>query len=308
MEKKLRIGTRGSALALAQTKSVVELLKRADASLEIEIVIVKTAGDRASLKSVAALGATGVFTREIEKALLRGKIDVAVHSMKDLPTTLAEGLIVAAVPKRLNPLDALVSRNGEHLTALKARAKIGTGSARRRAQILAVRPDLDVKPIRGNVETRIRRVNDGELDGVILAMAGLTRLGLTVQVSEILTYEVMLPAAGQGALAVEVRRGDAAEEIVRAINHADSFNEVTAERSLLRAIGAGCIAPVGALARATGEGLALKAAVLDADGKRRCEVETSGAATEAEEIGKRAAALLMKQGAADLIKASRMGK
>ncbi|MFH1548947.1 MAG: hydroxymethylbilane synthase [Planctomycetota bacterium] len=304
MSNKLRIGTRGSTLALAQAKSIASLLKKAGAASEIEIVTIKTSGDRAKAKPAA----TGVFTKEIEKALLRGRIDLAVHSMKDLPTTLAEGLCIGAVPGRLNPLDVLVARDGGRLDELKPGATAGTGSPRRRAQILARRADLRVVPLRGNLDTRLRKVSEGEIDCAVVAMAGLMRLGRASEASEILIGEFMLPAPGQGALAVEARSDDGhVLEIVRAINHPDSLNEVTAERALLRATGAGCRAPLGALARIDGGRLVLKAVVLDADGKRWCAVRQEGVPSDAEEIGRRAAEILIEKGAGELIKSARAG-
>ncbi len=313
MSEKLRIGTRDSMLAMAQAKSVASLLKITDAAPEIEIVTLKTSGDRAKAKPVA--GATGVFTKEIEKALLRGRIDLAVHSMKDLPTTLPGGLCIGAVPGRLNPLDVLVARDGKRLDELKPGATVGTGSPRRRAQILARRADLQVVPLRGNLDTRLRKVHEGEIDCAVVAMAGMMRLGRASEASEILMGEVMLPAPGQGALAVEARSDDRRVlEIVRAINHPDSLNEVTAERALLRATGAGCRTPLGALARygpvwarTDGGRLVLKAVVLDADGRRWCAVWQDGVPSEAEEIGKRAAEILIEKGAGELIKSARAG-
>ena len=302
----MRIGTRGSTLALAQAKSVASLLKKAGAASEIEIVTIKTSGDRAKTKPAAT--ATGVFTKEIEKALLRGKVDLAVHSMKDLPTTLAEGLCIGAVPERLNPLDVLVARDGSKFEELKPGATAGTGSPRRRAQILACRADLRVVPLRGNLDTRLRKVSEGEIDCAVVAMAGLMRLGRASEASEILIGEIMLPAPGQGALAVEARSDDGRVlEIVRAINHPDSLNEVTAERALLRATGAGCRTPLGALARIDGGRLVLKAVVLGADGKRRCAARQEGVPSDAEEIGRRAAEILIEEGAGELMKSARAG-
>ena len=305
--KKLRIGTRGSALALAQAKIVAELLERSEAGLETEIAVIKTTGDRAREKPARHIDTTGIFTKEIESALLRGEIDLAVHSMKDLPTSLHEDLCIGAVPERIDPLDALVSRNGETLEDLKSGARVGTGSPRRRAQILSQRPDLNVVPLSGNVETRLRAVRRGRVvDCAVLAMAGLMRLGRAGEASQPLTADVMLPAPGQGALAVQARRGDETIlEIVQALNHTDSFNEVLAERALTRELGAGCRTPLGALAWVRAGTLLLKAVVLGVDGRRTCRVEHSGNPGDAAETGKRAAAILLERGAGELMGTAR---
>jgi hydroxymethylbilane synthase len=259
----LRIATRGSPLALAQADIVGRALVAAGASARVELVRVRTAGDALSeARPDGGHEATdGQFTAAVERALLDGAADLAVHSFKDLPTAAVDGLTVMAVPERADPRDCLVSRHAGGLAGLPPGATIGTGSERRSAQLLHARPDIRPVPIRGNVETRRRRVADGDLDAVVLAAAGLDRLGLPDDGDERLPLEVMLPAPAQGALAVQVRtdREDVAEA-VRRIDHGPSRVAAEAERELLRRIGGGCLAPLGALVEVGPDGVRLRAA------------------------------------------------
>ena len=258
----LRIGTRGSALALAQTQTIANALAGKTGETP-EIVTVSTLGDR-STESLASLGGTGVFASALRDALLAGECDVVVHSLKDLPTAAHPGLAIGAVPKRVDARDGLCARDGLTLDTLPAGARVGTGSPRRVAQLRSRRPDLEVVDIRGNVDTRLGFVASGELDAVVLAVAGLTRLGRTDAVTELLDLNGWPTAAGQGALAIEVRAGD--EKLVSALNHRPSGLLVDAERQTLSLLEAGCAAPVGVHALAEDGMLFLDARVYAADG------------------------------------------
>ncbi len=301
--KKIRIGTRASALALIQAETVADLLRRRHSGIECEIVKINTTGDKRRDAIVREIGDAGVFTKEIEAALLNREIDIAVHSMKDLASRLPDGLCIAAVPERLDPRDALVSGRGGDLESLKPGATVGTGSPRRRAQILALRPDLKVLPIRGNIETRLRKVRRGEFDCVPVALAALQRLNLENEASWIFSESVLLPAPGQGALAVEAREDNPdIRNFLKAIIHSDSFIEIEAERALVRELGAGCGTALAALAKITGDTLLLKAEILNVDGKKRCAAFDADNATHPELLGGRVAKMLLKNGADNLLK------
>ncbi|HEU5250363.1 MAG TPA: hydroxymethylbilane synthase [Thermoanaerobaculia bacterium] len=299
---KLRIGARGSALSLAQTRLVAAALS---AHADVEIISIRTTGDRLS-RLEAEMTGKDLFTREIDEALLEGRVDLGVHSLKDLPSRLPEGLCLAAVPAREDPSDVLVSRDGSTLDALPRGVRVGTSSSRRRAQILAARPDAEVLEARGNVDTRIRRLKEGRWDAVVLARAGLARLGRLDEVTQVLPASVMLPAIGQGALAVVTRADDAAvrEEAAR-LDDLASHREVLAERALLDLLEAGCRAPVAGLARVRDGGLLLSGAVFAPDGSRTLRGEAGGSADDAEAIGREVATRLLEQGAADLIALAR---
>jgi hydroxymethylbilane synthase len=261
----LRLGTRRSALATTQSQLVAELLRR-HAGRDVELVEVVTRGD-VSTAPLSVIGGTGVFASALREALLAGEVDLAVHSLKDLPTAPAPGLVVAAVPPREDPRDVLVTGAPGGLAGLPRGARVGTGSPRRAAQLRAVRPDLEVVDVRGNVDTRLGLVTSGAVDAVVLALAGLSRLGRRDAVAEVLEVELLVPAPGQGALAVECRADDAATLAACAgLDHLPSRLEVTAERELLAALEAGCTAPVGALATSADGALALLASVTSADG------------------------------------------
>ena len=297
----LRVGTRGSALALAQSGMVADRIARI-AGCAVELVRIRTEGD-VNTGPLAVIGGTGVFVTGVRAALLEGRVDVVVHSYKDLPTAPAEGISLTAVPERENPFDALCARNRLTLGELPAAATVGTGSPRRAAQLLSHRPDLQVVPIRGNVDTRLRKVTDGELDAVVLAAAGLNRLGRSDAISQILDTEVMLPAPAQGALAVETRAGVASwfTEAVRALDDPATRAAALAERVLLRDLEAGCSAPVGAFGQVTDESLTLRAVVVAAGGVDQFRVLRGGPVTAASELGAAAAADLLAQGAAHLL-------
>jgi hydroxymethylbilane synthase len=295
----LRLGTRGSALARWQAEFVSARLQAL--GMAVELVPIATAGDR-SREPISAMGSPGAFTKEIQRALIDGRVDLAVHSLKDMPTAAVEGLLVAAIPERASPSDALVAAASSSLMTLPQGATVGVGSPRRRAQLLRVRPDLRLIDIRGNVDTRLRKLDAGEGDALVLAEAGLSRLGLAARITEILLFDVMLPAPGQGALAVEVRADDAKTiEAVAALDHPPSRAEITAERTLLAALGGGCLAPVAALGRVEYGRLTLAARALSPDGRRMFESAASADAAEAESLGRRLAEKLLSQGAAELL-------
>jgi hydroxymethylbilane synthase len=296
LTRTLRIGTRASALARTQTDSVASAL-----GVPVEIVPIVTEGDR-SAAALHQLGGTGVFVSALRTALVEGRIDVAVHSYKDLPTAPAAGVVIAAVPAREDPRDALVARDGLALGQLPPGARVGTGSPRRMAQLKALGLGLDVVPLRGNVDTRLRKVNEGALDAVVLAYAGLRRLGRAQDVTEILDPLQVLPAPAQGALAVECRESDdAALEVLRALDHADSRAAVAAERALLAALEAGCSAPVGGLAEIAegddGPEIFLRGSVTALDGNDAVRLSATGPTTDADGIGRRLAAELLADGA-----------
>jgi hydroxymethylbilane synthase len=301
----IRIGTRGSPLARWQANWVADQLR--DAHVEVELVPIATAGDRDQYGPIGAIGTVGVFTKELQRALLDGRIDLAVHSLKDLPTESVEGLVLAAVPPRDSASDALLSRNRLRLADLPQSAKVGTGSLRRQSQLLFARPDLQVSEIRGNVETRIARLYEGLFDAIVLAEAGLARLGLRDQIVEILPKSLMLPAVGQGAIGLEARADDlATRSVIERLDHRETHAAVLAERSLLAALSGGCLAPVGAWARVEQGGeLRLTAAVLSRDGQKRLHAEAVNQVSDAVELGRRVATELLAQGAASLIASSR---
>jgi hydroxymethylbilane synthase len=296
----IRLGTRGSALATAQSQQVADVLARRTRR-EVELIVITTHGDT-STASLAQLGGTGVFATALREALAGGEVDVVVHSLKDLPTTPAAGLALAAVPRRGDPRDVLVARDGHTLETLPAGALVGTGSPRRRAQLRERRADLEVVDLRGNVDSRIARVHDGGLDAVILAAAGLGRLGRLDEATELLAVDSWPTAPGQGALAVEVRSGD--ERLVTALDHRVSRMTVEAERGVLAELEAGCAAPVGAHAMVDGGLLFLSARVYAPDGSRHITsshaLYLDDTTVPAADVAGRVAAELLALGAADI--------
>ena len=311
-EQPLRIGTRGSQLALTQTGWVADRLRAVGA--RVELVRISTRGDVRTDVPVHGLGGDGVFVRELEHALLDDRIDVAVHSLKDLPTAVTAGLEVAAVPQRALSFDALVTaKGGVTLRTLPPGAVVGTSSVRRIAQVLAVRPDLVVRPLRGNVDTRLGRLDAGDYEAVVLAGAGLERLGLADRITEVLDPPTFWPAIGQGALALQIRTGDSrTRDVVTALDDEPTHHAVRAERSCLAALAGGCLAPIGGWARFERPGhLAFGACVLEMHGHdvTRLEADNGGLGTTAsafpptavgespEEVGRRAAAALVARGA-----------
>jgi len=298
-EQALRLGSRRSPMAIAQSRQVADMIT-GRTGRQVEIVGITTLGD-VSRAQLTQIGGTGVFVSALREALLGGEVDLAVHSLKDLPTGPAAGIVLAAVPPRDDPRDALIARDGAKLADLEAGAQIGTGSPRRAAQLLGLRPDLRCVPIRGNANTRVGRVTKGELDGVVLALAGLARIGCVSSVTQVFEPEEMLPLPGQGALAVECRSADPGLAALLAVvtDHA-SLAAVTAERSLLEALEAGCSAPVGGYAVGY-EQLRMQAAVMSTDGSRVLRAHGVAPGADASQLGRDLAAQLLASGAGDLI-------
>ena len=308
MSRVLRVGTRGSLLARTQTELVVKALAVEGGAADIEVVHIVTEGDT-STAAVTQLGSTGVFVSALRAALLAGEIDIAVHSFKDLPTAPADGITIGAVPAREDSRDALVARDGLTLGELPPGATVGTGSARRAAQLNALGMGLQIVDLRGNVDTRLRRVSDGDLDAVVVAYAGLRRLGRADVVTEVLDPIQVLPAPAQGALAIECRSSDAELlTLLSVLDHADTRAAVTAERALLAALEAGCSAPVGALADVVegddGPEVFLRGSVTAIDGSAAVRLSATGPTTDADGVGRRLAAELLADGADQLMGSS----
>ena len=290
----LRIGTRGSMLAKWQAESVRKRLF-ASAGVEAEIVIIKTAGDKLQHIPLTAIGGKGIFIKELEEALLEETIDLAVHSVKDIPTDTPSRLSFPAVCRRDDVRDCLV---GATLTSLRQGARVGTGSLRRRAQLLHLRPDLDIRDLRGNVDTRLRKVESGEYEAIMLSKAGLDRLGLSQRISEVLSPEVCMPAVGQGAIAVECRLKDTeAADILAPLDDAETRTAIIAERALLGALQGGCQVPLGAWARIERTELVLEACVCSADGVQYVKQRATAAPDQAAQLGEHMARLLVEAGA-----------
>ena len=299
-ERTLRLGSRKSPMAIAQSRQVADMIAERTGRT-VEIAGMTTLGD-VSRAQLTQIGGTGVFVSALREALLAGEVDLAVHSLKDLPAGPADGIALTAVPARDDPRDALVARDGAKLADLPPDARIGTGSPRRAAQLLALRSDLRCVPIRGNANTRLAKVGSGELDAVVLARAGLARIGYAEAITQVFEPDEMLPAPGQGALAVECRadQPDLAA-LLGAVSDPASMAAVTAERSLLQALAAGCGAPVAAFAEAAGQ-LRMLAAVMSTDGSRALRAHGNAPAADAEQLGRDVGARLLRSGAGDLIR------
>ena len=303
--KRIVVGSRGSRLALIQTESVLSKMRERRPDLQFRLTRITTDGERPARSPSDRLPGVGVFVKELESALLDGRIDMAVHSLKDMPTEIAPGLSLAAVVTRLDPRDVLVSSKGK-LGQLAPGSRIGTGSLRRKAQLLHFRPDLRVEMLRGNVDTRLRRISSGELDAVIVAAAAMVRLGCDGSVAEYLPLDLFLPAPGQGALGIEVcsDNGELAE-LAAMVNDQSTWCSVMAERAFLHALGAGCRAPVAALGRVTGNTIRLEGMVADAEGHALLQDSEEGSATDPEQVGIRLAEKLQHMGASQLIAEAR---
>jgi hydroxymethylbilane synthase len=300
----ITIGSRGSKLAVIQAEELQTKLKEPFPDLKIKLVKIKTSGDRHGATALDEFAEPGVFVKEIEKALLDGRIDLAVHSLKDLPTEIPDGLILAATTTRLDPRDVLVSRKGS-LAEIPPGSRIGIGSRRRAVQLLALRPDLQICGIRGNIDTRLRKVSEGEYDGIIVAVAAVIRLGREDMVTEYLPIDYFTPAVGQGALGIEVRSEDKEmASIIFKINDATTWQSVTAERTFLQSLGGGCRAPIAALGIVSGGVLKLTGMVAGTTGSRILRAAEQGDATAPEQIGKRLARKMIEQGALPHIAAS----
>jgi hydroxymethylbilane synthase len=297
-----KIGTRGSKLALTQTNFVAEKLKKIMPEANIEICVIKTSGDVMQDVSLLTIGGQGVFVKELEDALLSKKIDLAVHSMKDVPGETPDELMFAAILPREDMRDVLVSHDNIKMESMPKGAKIGTGSQRRGAQIKAVLPDVNIVPIRGNIDTRLKKIETENLAGVILAAAGMKRMGLAERITQFLPVETMLPAVGQGALGLQIRKTDV--ELAKAcagLNDATTAAEVTAERSYLRALGGGCRLPIAALGKLNGQTLFLEGMIAAPDGSAMIREKINGAKENAEELGKTLAEIILEKGGKKLL-------
>jgi len=301
---KLRIGSRGSQLALWQANHISALLRTRGHEVEIEII--HTTGDKITDVALAKVGTKGMFTKEIEEALAAGRVDLAVHSLKDLPTELPGGFEIAAITERQDPRDAFCSKHFEQIEGLPKNARVGTSSLRRQAQLKAIRPDLDIHPLRGNVDTRLRKLEEEQYDAVILASAGLKRLGKTALIKQIIPAEIMCPAAGQGALGIEIREGDAAtRKHLEFLNDPAARAATTCERALLNSLGGGCQVPIGAFAEvrenARNGKLHLESIVADPDGSKLLRDSRDG--DDPEKLGNAAGAALLARGGDKILEA-----
>jgi hydroxymethylbilane synthase len=303
----IRIGTRGSALALAQSAWVRTRLQQEWPGLEVTLVTIKTSGDRFVDRPLSSVGGKGLFVKEIEAALCAGEIECAVHSMKDVPSDLAEGLIIAAVPAREDPRDVLVARPPARLGSLPTGARIGTSSLRRAALIRHQRPELLIEPLRGNVDSRLRRIERGELDAVVLAAAGLRRLGIIVPGAEPFGVHELLPAIGQGALAIECRANAEARAVVAVLDDEPTRAAVTAERGFMAGVGGSCHTPLAAHAILSGTHLDLQALIASPDGQEVLRGQRRGTAADAERLGRDLAAELLDLGGARILAALASG-
>ena len=298
----IKIGTRGSKLALTQASLVADSLKKIDPGITTEICMIKTSGDIMQDVSLTKIGGKGVFVKEIEDALLCGIVDLAVHSMKDVPTEIPAGLTFAAILRREDVRDVLVSKTNTKIEFMPRGARIGTGSMRRASQLLAILPDLSIVSLRGNLETRLKKIETENLQGVILAAAGMKRLGLSEKISQYLPIEIMLPAVGQGALGLEIRDSDyELGKILARLNHAPTAAEITAERSFLRHLGGGCLMPIAAFGKLEGDKLLLEGLVAGPTGASVVRDKVRGSIAEAEELGKKLAEIIMEKGGKKLL-------
>ena len=304
MPGEIKIGTRGSALALTQSRWVQAQLEERYPDCRVELVIIKTSGDILPEVPLASVGGKGLFIKEIEEALLAGRVDLAVHSLKDMPAQLPARLILGAVPPREDYRDAFISFRYASLAEIPAGGRLGTGSLRRRVQLLHRRPDLEIVPLRGNVDTRLKKLETLGLDGLILAAAGLNRLGLSHVYRGLLSEEEMLPAVAQGALGLEVRADDyRVRELVARLDHPPTRLAVTAERAFLARLAGGCLVPVAALGRVEGDALALEALISDLNGKRFLRDRLSGQVDQAPALGAELANRLLDRGGREILAA-----
>lgn len=300
--QELKIGTRGSPLALYQANWVREKLLQVNPSLKVTLTKIKTTGDKIQDAPLAKMGGKGLFVKEIEEALLQKKIDLAVHSMKDVPTDLPEGLHLSAITKREDPRDVLISKNGIFLKNLPHGAKIGTSSLRRQAQLLHFRGDFEIIPLRGNLDTRLKKLETANLEGIILAYAGVNRLGFKNRITEIISTEISLPAIGQGALGIETRIDDKeVEGKTRFLNDFSSAITISAERAFLRKLGGGCQIPIAAYAQIYGTVLQIEGMVGTMDGKKLLRHRLKGSIERGEWLGIELAEILLRKGAKEIL-------
>ena len=299
---KVVVGSRGSKLALIQAGHVIDSLRGIAPEQEFELKIIKTTGDKILDTPLARIGDKGLFVKEIENALLQREIDLAVHSMKDVPTRIQPGLTIAAITKREDPRDVLLSGSGQKLMELPAGATLGTGSLRRVAQLLHLRPDLTCVPVRGNLETRLGKLKEQQFSALVLAYAGLKRLGRLELLTEIIPVNLCLPAVGQGALGIEMREGDTTlEQLILSINDSSTHAAVLAERAFLRKLEGGCQVPIGALGEIRGGKLHLQGIIAALDGSTVLRDEERGNASAAEQVGLRLAEKLLARGGASIL-------
>jgi hydroxymethylbilane synthase len=297
----LTVGTRGSKLSLMQTNNVLKHLQSLNPGVEFQVNVIKTLGDKDQSQSLFALDRKGIFEKEIDQAIENEEVDFAVHSLKDVPILEHSETTIAAIPKRNSPHDVLISKDNISFAELPQGAVIGTSSLRRMAQVKNLRSDLQIKPIRGNVDTRIKKVNKGEFDAVIVAEAGLNRLGLQNKITERFSLEQFSPSAGQGALALAAKQGnESVIKILESINHVPSQAEITAERSLVLGLEGGCRVPIGTIGRANGNMLRFSACVFSLDGQTKIISSLEGVLEDAQFLGKKVAKNLIQQGAKEL--------
>jgi len=298
----LKIATRKSQLALWQAEHVAALMRRADPGIAVELAPMSTKGDRILDRSLAAIGGKGLFIKELEAALQDRRADLAVHSMKDVPGDLPDDLVIAAVLPRADPLDALISAGAASLEDLPQGARLGTSSLRRQAQLLAARPDLRIEALRGNVDTRLRRLDNGELDAIVLACAGLIRLGLESRISARLDPKISLPAVGQGVIGIECRIDDSRlRDVLRALNDAETQAAIEAERAFARRLGGSCQSPIAAYARVAQDRLTLEGLVSEPDGSRLLRDVITGSAAQPQLLGEQLAERVLAAGAGELL-------
>jgi hydroxymethylbilane synthase len=297
----VRMGSRASVLAVTQTEWVAQ--KLSERGVDVEIIKIKTQGDKILDVPLAKVGGKGLFVKEIEDALLEDRIDLAVHSMKDLPAVIPDGLIIGAIPKREDPRDALISRNGISWANLPSGSRIGTSSLRRQSQLKKSRPDLIFFPLRGNLNTRMKKLSEGEIDAVILAAAGLHRMGWRDRITEYIPMQISLPAIGQGALAIECRKADQKiKEMIAFLNDPDTSCEIEAERALLARLEGGCQVPIAAFAKKADNTLSIEALVSNLDGTEIIREKKTALASEAMALGIEVAELLLAHGAGRILK------
>jgi hydroxymethylbilane synthase len=298
----ITIGTRGSQLALWQANWVRDAIFRLQPDLNVELKTIKTRGDKILDAPLAKVGGKGLFVKEIEEALLDGRIDLAVHSMKDMPADIPEGLCIGAIPAREDPRDVLISRTGVPLERLKAGARVGTSSLRRSAQLLHERPDFDIVPLRGNLDTRLKKLDGEPLDAIVLAAAGVRRLGLAQRITQVLDETIMLPAVGQGALCIEIRATDPRlAKVAGALDDAVTRQVVLGERAFLIRLEGGCQVPIAAHGRIDEKAYTLTGLVCDLDGSRRIKLSRTGPASRSQQIGLELAEALLERGAGEIL-------
>ena len=305
MKSRILIGTRGSRLALAQTTQVIEELERVSRNVKCEIVPIRTKGDKIHELDTTIVEGKSLFTKEIEEALLQGRVDIAVHSMKDLTTDQSAGITIAAVPRRANPHDVLVSRDKRKFSQLLPRARVGTSSPRRKSQLLAARGDLEIVDIQGNVDTRLRKLSSRDYDAIVLAAAGLERLNMSHYVTDVLSTDLMLPAVGQGALAVQSRDDDHETlELIMRIDHPQTRREIEAERAFARKLGANCKTPIAAHARSRSSTLTIEGMVASPNGRMLVRGRITSDDPNSAHIGEELAKSLLDKGAAAVLEAA----